>query len=52
MLRIAYHMLKDGTFYQDRGPDYRGRKNPARAAQNLARRIRALGYDIELKKAA
>ena len=28
------------------------RKNPERAAQNLARRIRALGYDIELKKAA
>lgn len=52
MLRIAYHMLKDGTFYQDLGPDYRGRKNPERAAQNLARRIRALGYDIELKKAA
>jgi transposase len=52
MLRIAYHMLKDGTFYQDLGPDYRGRKNPERAARNLAKRIRALGYDVELKKAA
>ncbi|MBV8440098.1 MAG: IS110 family transposase, partial [Hyphomicrobiales bacterium] len=52
MLRIAYHMLKDGTFYQDLGPDYRSRKNPERAAQNLAKRIRALGYDVELKKAA
>ena len=52
MLRIAYHMLRDGTFYHDLGPDYRGRKNPERAAQNLARRIRALGFEVELKKAA
>lgn len=52
MLRIAYHMLKDGTFYQELGPDYRGRKNPEHAARNLAKRIRALGYDVELKKAA
>ena len=52
MLRIAYHMLKDGTFYQDLGPDYRGRKNPERTAQNLAKRLRSLGYDVELKKAA
>jgi len=52
MLRIAYHMLKDGTFYQDLGPDYRGRKNPEHAARNLAKRIRALGYHVELKKAA
>ena len=52
MLRIAYHMLKDGTFYQDLGPDYRSRNNPERAARNLARRIRALGCQVELKKAA
>jgi transposase len=52
LLRIAYHMLKDGTFYQDLGPDYRGRKNPEHAARNLAKRIRALGYDVELKKTA
>ena len=52
MLRIAYHMLKDGTFYQDLGPDYRRPKNPERAAQNLAKRIRALGFEVELKMAA
>jgi len=52
MLRIAYHMLKDGTFYQDLGPDYRGHKNPHRAAQNLAKRIRALGFEVDLKIAA
>ena len=52
MLRIVYHMLKDGTFYQDLGPGYRRPKNPERAAQNLAKRIRALGFDVELKLAA
>ena len=44
MLRIVYHMLKDGTFYQDLGPDYRRPRNPERAARNLANRIRSLGY--------
>jgi transposase len=52
MLRIVYHMLKDGTFYQDLGPGYRRPKNPERAAQNLAKRIRALGFDVEVKMAA
>ena len=37
MLRIIYHMLKDGTFYQDLGPDSRRPRNPERAAQSLAK---------------
>jgi transposase len=52
MLRTAYHMLKDGTFYQDLGPDYRRPKNPQRTANNLAKRIRALGFIVEFKSAA
>ena len=52
MLRIVYHMLKDGTFHQDLGPSYRRPKNPERAAQNLAKRIRALGFEVEVKMAA
>ena len=49
MLRVVYHMLKDGTFYQDLGPDYRHPRNPQRAANNLAKRTRALGFAVELK---
>jgi hypothetical protein len=45
-------MLKDGTFYQDLGPGYRRPRNPQRAANNLAKRIRALGFVVELKVAA
>ena len=52
LLRVIYHMLKDGTYYQDLGPDYRRPQNPARAANKLANRIRALGYQVELRKAA
>jgi transposase len=52
MLRIICHMLKDGTFYQDLGPDYRRPRNPERTARNLANRIRSLGFDVEIKKAA
>ena len=52
MLRAVYHMLKDGTFYQDLGPGYRRPRNPQRAANNLAKRIRALGFVVELKVAA
>ncbi len=52
MLRIIYHMLNDGTFYQDLGPDYRRPRNPERAALKLASRIRSLGFDVDIKKAA
>jgi transposase len=52
LLRTVYHMLKDGTFYQDLGPDYRKPKNPQRTAQNLANRIRALGFHVDLRVAA
>ena len=52
LLRVVYHMLKDGTCYQDLGEAYRRPKNPARAAQNLATRIRALGYEVDMRLAA
>ncbi len=52
MLRIVYHMLKDGTFYRDLGPDYRRTRNPERAALKLASRIRSLGFVVDIKKAA
>jgi transposase len=52
LLRVVYHMLKDGTCYQDLGVDYRRPRNPARAANNLANRIRALGYQVDIKRAA
>lgn len=52
LLRVVYHMLKDGTCYQDLGPGYRRPQNPQRAAKNLANRIRALGFEVDLRRAA
>ena len=42
ILTTVYHMLRDGTCYQDLGPEYFTRRNPAQAAARLANRIRNL----------
>jgi transposase len=52
LLRVVYHMLEDGTCYQDLGENYRRSRNPARAAANLANRIRAFGYHVDIRPAA
>ena len=52
ILTTAYHMLTDGTCYQDLGADHFARRNPARAAAKLANRIRNLGFDVEIRPAA
>jgi transposase len=52
LLTIVYHMLRDGTCYQDLGPEYFARRDPARTAARLANRIRNLGYTVELRAAA
>ena len=45
-------MLRDGTCYQDLGPNSFARRNPARTARKLADRIRNLGYIVEIRSAA
>jgi len=52
ILTIIYHMLRDGTSYQDLGPEYFARRDPARTATRLANRIRSLGYHVEIRAAA
>jgi transposase len=52
ILRIVYHMLRDGTCYRDLGPEYFARRNPAKLAATLANRIRNLGYHVEISAAA
>jgi transposase len=51
ILKTAYHMLADGTCYQDLGADYFARRDPRRVVAKLASRIRSLGYHVELKVA-
>jgi transposase len=52
ILQTAYHMLKDGTCYQDLGADHFARRNPQREVEKLARRIRSLGFAVDIRAAA
>ncbi|MGH7071505.1 MAG: transposase, partial [Acetobacteraceae bacterium] len=48
MLTAAYHMLKDGTFYQDLGADHFDRRAKGTATKRLIARLESLGYDVTL----
>jgi len=52
ILTAAYYMLRDKAEYRDLGPDHFMRRDSARVAERLARRIRELGYEVQIKKAA
>ena len=52
ILTTAYHMLADGTCYQDLGADHFARRNPRCVVAKLASRIRSLGYEVVIKAAA
>ena len=51
ILTAAYHMLRDGTFYQDLGPDHLRRATPEAQASRLARQITKLGFTCTLAPA-
>jgi transposase len=44
ILTAAYHMLRDGTFYQDLGPDHLSRRTKGDRTVRLVRHLTALGY--------
>jgi hypothetical protein len=37
ILTTVYHMLRDGTYYQDLGPEYFARRNPAKTVVGAKR---------------
>lgn len=47
MLTAAYHIMRDGTEYQDLGADYFHRFDRAKLATRLIRRLQQLGFDVE-----
>jgi transposase len=51
ILTAIYHMLRDGTFYHDLGPDYFQRGDSRKIAKRLLTRLHDLGYEVELKAA-
>lgn len=48
ILTGVFHMLTTGTAWQDLGPDYYSHRDPERAKNQALRRLRTLGYDVEL----
>jgi transposase len=52
ILTSIYHMLKDGTFYRDLGPDHFQRRSNDGQTRRLVRSLEHLGYAVEIKPLA
>jgi transposase len=48
ILTAAYHMLADGTFYHDLGPDHFDRRAKASQTRRLVTRLHNLGYAVQI----
>ena len=52
ILTAIYHMLKDGTFYQDLGSGHFDRRSKDQQRNRLVKRLADLGYAVEIKPLA
>lgn len=52
ILTAAYHMLKDGTFYEDKGAAFFESRAKNESANKLVARLQGLGYDVQITTAA
>jgi transposase len=52
ILTAAYHMLKDGTLYEDLGAAHFDRRRPDVQARRLVKRLADLGFSVDLKPVA
>jgi hypothetical protein len=48
ILTAAYHMLKDGTFYQDLGPSHFDDRAKGKHVLRLVNRLQNLGLDVQI----
>ena len=48
ILTAAYHMLKNGTLYQDLGPDHFDKRATAKHVDRLVHRLRNLGFAVDI----
>jgi transposase len=49
MLTAIYHMLKNGTVYQDLGTDHFKRQSKTTQTMRLVKRLKNLGYAVEIQ---
>ena len=52
MLTALYHMLRDGTEYQDLGADHFDRRSKEARTRRLVNQLTDLGYTVEIKPLA
>ena len=52
ILTAIYHMLKDGTMYQDLSSNHFQRRSTDQQKQRLIKRLADLGYAVEIKPLA
>ncbi len=50
MLIAVYHLIKDGTVYQDLGPNHFDELDRRRITHRAVRRLQALGYQVTLEE--
>ena len=48
ILTAAYHMLKNGTLYEDLGPGHFDKQAQGRQSHRLINRLRNLGFDVHI----
>lgn len=49
MITDAWHMLANGAFYRDPGPDYYTRHQPGRTKAKAVKQLETLGYKVTLE---
>ena len=52
LLTTAYHMLKNGTLYQDLGPNHFDQQAKQRHVLRLLNRLENLGFEVQIKPKA
>jgi transposase len=52
MLTAAYHMLKDGTLYQDLGTNHLDNREKGKQALRLVNRLQSLGFAVQITSMA
>jgi hypothetical protein len=52
ILTAAYHMLKNGTVYQDLGASYFDNRAKDKQALRLVSRLKNLGFQVQIKPVA
>jgi hypothetical protein len=51
MLIIAWHIIQDGTVYEELGGNHYDRLHPDRSARRLIKRLERIGFQVTVKKA-